>query len=104
MPEYFTGRRYRYNTAKCQNPECGKTFQTSRRDAKTCSSTCRSAMSRADQKHKDTRQHIYTELCKFVAGDYGPVTADDIAWLKGIEGTARVAILEHQEQQKLPLG
>jgi hypothetical protein len=33
-------------TARCENPDCGKTFTASRSDAKFCSSRCRQAVHR----------------------------------------------------------
>lgn len=102
MPSRPTGKRNQWRTATCE--VCNKTFKTSRYDTTTCGPTCRSKKSRAVKKHADARAAMAHAVYSFTQGEHGPMTADDIETLKGIEYFARTAILRIQKQQPLPLG
>jgi hypothetical protein len=48
-------RRPRPFDLRCQNPQCGREFHSSRRDARTCGPRCRQALAR-HERAQDTTQ------------------------------------------------
>jgi hypothetical protein len=56
-----------YQTYICQNPTCGKEFQSSRSDAKTCTDLCRQQMNNAlRRKNAPKHEHVkYDRKCAY---------------------------------------